>query len=104
MKQSDRGMVRYAPYQSLVEQAKFLSAMRRSKQRVEQKTLMEDDAEAINEVLSNYQGEEIVLDYFQSGVIRHVEGTISRIDTIEGVLWVDGKRIPLPSLQALNRK
>ena len=104
MKNADRGMVKYAPYQSLVEQAKSLAAMRERKSRVEKRILLEDEASAIDEILRNYDGEVILAVYWKRGSVLETEGVIDIIDAFERVIWVNGERIPLKDLQSLNRK
>lgn len=104
MKNANRGMVKYAPYQSLVEQAKSLAAMRERKSHVEKRVLLEDEASAINEILRNYDGEVILAAYWKRGSVLETEGVIDVIDAFERVIWVNGERIPLKDLQSLNRK
>ena len=104
MKNANRGMVKYAPYQSLVEQAKSLAAMRERKSHVEKRVLLEDEAYAIDEILRNYDGELVEVVYFKHGRNQILEGVIDRIDAFERVLWIGGEKIPLKDLQSLNRK
>ena len=104
MKDADRGMVKYAPYQSLVEQAKYLAAMRKQRSYVEKRHLSQDVAAEINEILIHYDGEEVVLEYWRQGQVIMVEGTILRIDTYSKSLCIGEHRIPFQDLQSLKRK
>ena len=104
MKSVDRGMVKYAPYQSLVEQSVALSRMRANRERQEKKILSSDQAEEINEILTHYQGEVIRVSFYRMGRTFEEEGTIDRIDLFERTLYVNGVRITLTSLQSLERK
>ena len=101
---STRGMVKYAPYQSLVEQGKALAKMRYERQNIEKKHLSNDAAEEINEILTHYDGEEITLTYFRAGRIYEEHGTIERIDVYRKILVINGIDVALSSLQSLCRK
>ena len=104
MSHVDRGMVRYAPYQSLVEQSSALARMREERSRVERKILSPDEAEAINEILTHYEGEEVRLSYWKMGRIFFEEGIMDQIDVFARVIYINGLRVSLASLQSLERK
>lgn len=104
MKQSDRGMVKYAPYQSLVEQASYLAKMRASRQKIEKKLLAEEEAEEINDILVHYDGEPVSLTYWENGVVYEITGVIFKIDATRRRLNIEGAWIDFFSLQSLKRK
>ena len=56
---SDRGMVKWMPYQSLVEQTSFLARMRYEKNKKPRPHISSDRAREINEILVTYEGEEV---------------------------------------------
>ena len=104
MKHEDRGMVKYAPYQSLVEQASSLARMRSARTRVERKVLSDDEQERINEILSNYEGEELILSYWANGRVYQEEGILLGIDVYRRTLHINEVRVPLDDIQSLERK
>ena len=104
MNDQDRGMVKYSPYKSLVEQASYLARMRNKRIEKPKARLSVDAAEEINRILQEYDGEEIVLTYWKDGYIGTLEGVITKIDACERVLWVNDTRVPLSNLQSLERK
>ena len=104
MRNEERGMKKYAPYRSLVEQSTALALMRENRNRCERKTLSSDEAYAINEILVNYAGEEIRLSYWKMGRVYREEGTITKIAPYERTIYLNGLRITLSSLQSLERK
>ena len=104
MKQSDRGMVKYAPYQSLVEQASYLAKMRASRQKVEKKLLAEEEADEINNILVHYDDEPVSLTYWENGVVYEITGVIFKIDATRHRLNIEGTWIDFSSLQSLKRK
>lgn len=104
MKKAERGMVKYAPYQSLVEQSTYLASMRKRRQQVEKKVLLEDEAERINEVLSACDGSELIVSYWDGGFIRQEEGVVNKIDPYRRLICVNDTWISLRSLQSVERK
>ena len=60
---SERGMKKWAPYKSLVEQEKYLNKAHDDNQKIERPQMSSDEAESINEILVNYQGEELIIAY-----------------------------------------
>lgn len=98
-----RGMVKYSPYQSLVEQAKYMARMREERKKVEKRLLSQDEALRINEILTRYDGEEVEVDYWEDGRFRSVRGVIYHIDTYARQLWVEDRVIPLVNLQGLRK-
>jgi hypothetical protein len=99
----DRGMVKWAPYQSLVEQATSLAFMRRQKAKVAKPQLSNEAAEEINEILVDYCDEEVTAKYWRDGFFYEATGPISRIDTVFRYLVIGETKIELRSLVALTR-
>ena len=103
MKESTRGMVKYSPYQSLVEQAQYLSAMRNRRKTAPKKTIFSDEAEEMNEILVHYDGEEVIAEYWSEGRVCFIEGRILSIDIYAQALCIEGIRIPFRAMQGLKR-
>ena len=99
----DRGMMKWAPYQSLVDQATSLAFMRRKKNRVERPLVSIDQAEEINEILVHYAKEEVSARYWEDGYLHDVRGIISKIDAIYRFLILDDKKIAFRDLIRLSR-
>lgn len=77
---SDRGMMKWAPYRSLVEQSEFLDQMRYQKNKKAKPTISDDQIEEINRVLSNYKGEIVGITYYHDGYTYLIKTKIKRID------------------------
>ena len=91
---SERGMKKWAPYKSLPEQEKYLNRLKEQQQKVERPIMSSDEAEEINEILVNYQGEEILITYWRNEKINSVTTIIKKID-------VDNKKIVLPERKTI---
>ena len=91
---SERGMKKWAPYKSLVEQEKYLNKLHENNEKVERPQISIDAAEEINEILVNYAGEEILITYWRNEKINTVSSIFKKID-------VDNKKIVLPDRKTI---
>ncbi|MBQ7250530.1 MAG: YolD-like family protein [Bacilli bacterium] len=98
MREGERGMVKYAPYQSLTAQADALRRMREQKRYIDKPLISYDKAEEINRALTEYDGGEITLVYWQSGRIERIHGHIRKIDPVFHLIYIDEARLSLPSI------
>ena len=78
---SDRGMKKWAPYSSLIEQATCLEEMKYQRNKIAKPILTEDQKEKINYVLQSYQkGQVIQIKFFNDGYLYTINTKIKRID------------------------
>ena len=99
----DRGIVKWMPYKSLVEQSTILAKMLYEKHKSPRPQISCDRAEEINEILVHYNKEEVRAKYWEDGYLYYLDGTISKIDVLNHCLDIDGKRISFPNLIDLVR-
>ena len=99
----ERGMMKYQPYQSLVEQSAILARMRYEKGKIPKPLISADRSEEINEILVHYQREPVDAEYFEDGYRHRIQGVIHRIDSLWKFLIIEGKRIPFSMLLNLER-
>ena len=91
---SERGMKKWAPYKSLNEQDNYLNKLHKNNEKVEKPKISSDMAEEINEILVNYQGEELVITFYRNNTIQNITAIIKKID-------VDNKKIVLPDRKTI---
>ena len=78
---SDRGMKKWAPFSSLIEQATCLEEMKYQRNKVSKPVLTEDQMEKINYVLQSYQkGQVVKIKFYHDGYLYVINTTIKRID------------------------
>lgn len=100
---SDRGMVKYQPYKSLVEQSAILSRMLYEKNKQPKPLISSDRAEEINEILVHYAHEDVRLEYWDDGYRYALFGIMDRIDVSRRTIQMEGKSIPFSKLVNLER-
>ena len=69
---SERGMKKWAPYKSLNEQEDYLKKLHNKQEKVERPSISSDEADNINEILVNYRGEELLIEYWRNDKINTV--------------------------------
>ena len=86
---SERGMKKWAPYKSLNEQEDYLNKLHQKQVKIERPRISSDEADNINEILVNYHGEELLIEYWRNEKINTVSSVLSKIDPVN-------KKIVLP--------
>lgn len=78
---SDRGMKKWAPFSSLIEQATCLEEMKYQRNKIDKPILTDDQMEKINYVLQTYQkGQTVKIKFYNDGYLYFLETQIKRID------------------------
>ena len=90
---SDRGMKKWAPFSSLIEQATCLEQMKYERNKIEKPVLTDDQLEKINYVLQMYRkGQTVKIKFYNDGYLYVIETQIKRIDLENRILILtDGK-------------
>ena len=94
---SERGMKKWAPYKSLIEQEKYLKKAHDNNNKQVRPQISSDEAEMINEILVNYQGEELEITYWRNEKINTISSILVKID-------IDNKKIVLPDRKTIYLK
>ena len=99
---SDRGMMKWAPYQSLIEQGKYLAELRERRSRVPRPLISSDRAEEINEVLVNYESGPVKARYWKDGHIYEFVDDIKKIDGTGRKLYFSTRSVAFKDLLNLE--
>ncbi len=92
---SDRGIKKWNAYKALPEHEETIKKFINERNKKEKPTLSEEEAQIINDYLTNYHGQKSQITYFKNGEFVHVESVIKRIDVID-------KKIILPTRKTIN--
>ena len=103
MSENDRGMKKWAPYASLIEQKDYLYRMRKNRERMSKPLLSSEQAEEINELLIHCRGEALVFRYFHDGFIYEIQQTSVSLDCGERVVYGSEIALPLKAIIGLKR-
>ncbi len=94
----ERGMKKWMAYKSLTSQGDYLNKMRNEKSLEERPLISESKAEEINNILSNYQGETVIMSAYLGGHVRVIEGQIEKIDPIYKTLEIKNMKISFKNI------
>lgn len=101
---SERGMKKWAPYKSLIEQEKYLKKAHQENDKVERPIISSDEAESINEILVNYHGEELEISYWKNEKIVKISTILVKIDPVnKKIVLPERKTIYFKDLISLSR-
>ena len=96
---SDRGMKKWAPFSSLIEQATCLEEMKYQRNKVSKPILTEDQIEKINYVLQSYQKGKIVkIKFFHDGYLYIINTSIQKIDLDNRVLVLENGKLSFSNI------
>jgi hypothetical protein len=78
---SERGMKKYMPFSSLVEQEKFLNEMLYEKHKIDRPEISDEMSERINRILISFDPkEEYVFKFYIDGYVYTYKGKIKRVN------------------------
>ena len=101
---SDRGMKKWNAYKSLPEHDVALNGQFNKREKVEKPLLSQEEAELINEILVNYQGEELILSYWRDGEIKEEIVTLKKIDPYnKKIITIEGDKYLFKEIVGLKR-
>ena len=101
---SERGMKKWAPYKSLIEQEKYLKKAHQDNNVVKKPTLSSDEAEYINEILVNYHGEELEITFWRNDKLNTMSTILVKIDPVnKKIILPERKTIYFSELISLER-
>ncbi len=104
MTTSDRGMMKWAPYQSLIEQGKYLTELRERRSRVPRPLISSDRAEEINYVLLHYENGPVKTKYWRDGHIYEFIDKIKKIDETGKKLFFSTRSIDFKDILDLEEE
>ena len=94
---SDRGMKKWNAYKSLPEHDPAIRGTMNERYKVPRPVISSEEAELINDILVNYHGELLDIEYYRNEELFNVTDTIKKIDA-----YSSGLRISLNELTALK--
>lgn len=100
---SERGMKKWAPFKSLVEQDKNLKYTMSKREEIEKPLISNEKAEEINYLLQNYDGRTLKFTIYKNKRLVEIENQIKRIDMFDRKIYmVDRTSVYLKDLVDLE--
>ena len=99
---SDRGMKKWAPFSSLIEQSTMLEEMFYEKHKQAKPSISIERADKINNILLNCFKEKLRIKYFYDGYIYELSTDVKRVDTVNKKLILEDGNIPFSEIIDIN--
>ena len=100
---SDRGMKKWNAYKSLPEHDPAVRGTMSERYKVPRPVISSEEAEIINEILVNYHGELLDVEYYRDEELHNLTDTIKKIDTYSRkITFTGGTKISLNELTGLK--
>lgn len=95
---SDRGMKKWLPFSSLVEQASYLDKMLYEKYKVEKPRISVEQARKIDRILKEYDGSILNMKIYVDGYLYTYEGIIEKIDVSKKLIFLKDIYLPIKNI------
>ena len=100
---SDRGMKKWNAYKSLPEHDPAIRGTMNERYKVPRPVISSEEAEIINEILVNYHGELLDVEYYRNEELFNFTDTIKKIDTYSRkITFSNGTRVSLNELTGIK--
>jgi hypothetical protein len=95
---SDRGMKKWAPYASLIEQKGTLRRMKHARTESPKPLLSSDRAQELNEIILKSVGQTIVVQWYEDGQLNECSTVVTKIDLDQKIMKTTHRIIVLSSI------
>lgn len=100
---TDRGMKKWLPFNSLIEQKEYIRQIKESKKNELLPDLSEDQISQVNHLLTNYDGQMVNISYILDSKKSNIVGYIKKVDTINGFIIINDKKINIKNLTNVKK-
>jgi hypothetical protein len=95
---SDRGMKKWAPYASLIEQKGTIRRMKHTRNQSSKPLLSSDRAQELNEMILMSIGKTIVVQWYEDGHINECTTVVTKLDLDQKIMKTTHRTIVLSSI------
>ena len=101
---NDRGMIKWAPFNSVVNSKKIINELTMERKKVRMPELSSEDEETIeNEIINAYYTKSSVnILYYENGFLLNIISKIKKIDHIYKMIYLDNKRLLFKQIIKIN--
>jgi hypothetical protein len=99
---SDRGMKKWAPYASLIEQKGTIAKMKNHREKVKTPHLSQEMANEINDGLLRAKDQNVIIDYFFEGNKHQVAGLVTKMNFEQKWLIIDKLTLPFDLILSIR--
>lgn len=88
---NDRGMIKWAPFNSVINNKYIINSLIKEKSRISQPILSNEEMLEIEEKIINayYSKSYVTITYYQNGYLENIAGKIKKIDKIYKIIYLE---------------
>jgi len=99
---SERGMKKWAPYASLIEQKGTIQQMKQQRARITKPLISQEMAMEINGLLLQSKGQHVHLTFFENQNKQILKGVVEKIDFDQKWLTINQKTVTFRSILSMK--
>ncbi len=101
---NDRGMIKWAPFNSVVNSKRIINELNIEKQKVRMPELSNEDEEKIeNDIINAFCTKcNVDITYYENGYLLNIISKIKKIDHIYKMIYLDNKRLLFKQIIKIN--
>jgi hypothetical protein len=99
---SDRGMKKWAPYSSLIEQKGTISKMKNHREQFKKPLLSQEMANEINACLLQAKDQQVIVDYFFEGHKQQLSGLVTKINYDQKWLMINNMTLSFSLILSIS--
>lgn len=104
MPSSDRGIIKWAPFESVTSTKKMINDILKEKNKIKSPVLSEEQIKTIENtlIIAYYEQNEVEISYYQSGAIKKLISNIKKIDSINHKIYFNELTILFEQIIGIN--
>jgi hypothetical protein len=99
---SDRGMKKWAPYASLIEQKGTISSMKNRREQFKKPLLSQEMANEINTCLLIAKDKDVIIDHYFEGNKYQISGIVTKINYDQKWLMINNITLSFPFILSIK--
>ncbi len=100
----DRKMMKWIPFNALMEQSEYISDLLHGRTRIEKPLLSPDQYDELNynlEMAITFQSA-VLIDYFENGEILQIDGIITRVDSYQKAIYLEEVELSIHAITKIT--
>ncbi len=104
MPKFDRGMIKWQPFDSVIEGSKVKKQIMHEKEKIDKPVLSEEEIYELEQKIINayYLQTEININYYQNGYIKNIKSKIKKIDYIYKIIYLNNQKLLFNQILFIN--
>ena len=101
---NDRGMIKWAPFNSVINSNQIIKELIKEREKISQPIISNEDTKNIEDAIINayYTKSKVKIIYYENGYLLNIISKIKKIDQIYKMIYLDNKRLLFKQIIKIN--